>query len=176
MSVSSLLFRRSLKSSWPRLVLIALAVAFGVTILLSFTAYYNALIHTEAPTWTTALTDQATQPLEEKVISGTNPALYQIDLDATNLTTDQTVLSEEQQIRVYDFALTGPNSPRLADLPLPAPGEYYVSPALDAIIRAHPEADLGSRYGDAQLGVLPENLVEYRDQLLVIPASSASLM
>ena len=28
MSVSSLLFRRSLKSSWPRLVLIALAVAF----------------------------------------------------------------------------------------------------------------------------------------------------
>ena len=95
MSVSSLLFRRSLKSSWPRLVLIALAVAFGVTILLSFTAYYNALVHTEAPTWTTALTDQATQPLEEKVISGINPALYQIDLDATNLTTDQTVLSEE---------------------------------------------------------------------------------
>ena len=176
MSVSSLLFRRSIKSSWPRLVLIALAVAFGVTILLSFTAYYNALIHTEAPTWTTALTDQATQPLEEKVISGTNPALYQIDLDATNLTTDQTVLSEEQQIRVYDFALTGPNSPRLADLPLPAPGEYYVSPALDAIIRAHPEADLGSRYGDAQLGVLPENLVEYRDQLLVIRGVSLAAL
>ena len=176
MSVSSLLFRRSLKSSWPRLVLIALAVAFGVTILLSFTAYYNALIHTEAPTWATALTDQATQPLEEKVISGTNPALYQIDLDATNLTTDQTVLSEEQQIRVYDFALTGPNSPRLADLPLPAPGEYYVSPALDAIIRAHPEADLGSRYGDTQLGVLPENLVEYRDQLLVIRGVSLAAL
>ena len=176
MSVSSLLFRRSLKSSWPRLTLITLAVAFGVTILLSFTAYYNALIHTEAPTWTTALTDQATQPLEEKVISGTNPALYQIDLDATNLTTDQTVLSEEQQIRVYDFALTGPNSPRLADLPLPAPGEYYVSPALDAIIRAHPEADLGSRYGDTQLGVLPENLVEYRDQLLVIRGVSLAAL
>lgn len=176
MSVSSLLFRRSLKSSWPRLVLIALAVAFGVTILLSFTAYYNALIHTETPTWTTALTDQATQPLEEKVISGTNPALYQIDLDATNLTTDQTVLSEEQQIRVYDFALTGPNSPRLADLPLPAPGEYYVSPALDAIIRAHPEADLGSRYGDTQLGVLPEDLVEYRDQLLVIRGVSLAAL
>lgn len=176
MSVSSLLFRRSLKSSWPRLVLIALAVAFGVTILLSFTAYYNALIHTEAPSWTTALTDQATLPLEEKVISGTNPALYQIDLDATNLTTDQTVLSEEQQIRVYDFALTGPNSPRLADLPLPAPGEYYVSPALDAIIRAHPEADLGSRYGDTQLGVLPENLVEYRDQLLAIRGVSLAAL
>lgn len=176
MSVSSLLFRRSLKSSWPRLTLITLAVAFGVTILLSFTAYYNALIHTEAPTWTTALTDQATQPLEEKVISGTNPALYQIDLDATNLTTDQTVLSEEQQIRVYDFALTGPNSPHLADLPLPAPGEYYVSPALDAIIRAHPEADLGSRYGDTQLGVLPENLVEYRDQLLVIRGVSLAAL
>ena len=176
MSVSSLLFRRSLKSSWPRLVLIALAVAFGVTILLSFTAYYNALIHTEAPTWTTALTDQSTQPLEEKVISGTNPALYQIDLDATNLTTDQTVLSEEQQIRVYDFALTGPNSPRLADLPLPAPGEYYVSPALDAIMRAHPEADLGSRYGDTQLGVLPEDLVEYRDQLLVIRGVSLAAL
>lgn len=176
MSVSSLLFRRSLKSSWSRLTLIALAVAFGVTILLSFTAYYNALIHTETPTWTTALTDQATQPLEEKVISGTNPALYQIDLDATNLTTDQTVLSEEQQIRVYDFALTGPNSPRLADLPLPAPGEYYVSPALDAIICAHPEADLGSRYGDTQLGVLPENLVEYRDQLLVIRGVSLAAL
>lgn len=176
MSVSSLLFRRSLKSSWPRLALITLAVAFGVTILLSFTAYYNALIHTEAPTWATALTDQATQPLEEKVISGTNPALYQIDLDATNLTTDQAVLSEEQQIRVYDFALTGPNSPRLADLPLPAPGEYYVSPALDAIIRAHPEADLGSRYGDTQLGVLPENLVEYRDQLLVIRGVSLAAL
>lgn len=176
MSVSSLLFRRSLKSSWPRLTLITLAVAFGVTILLSFTAYYNALIHTEAPTWTTALTDQATQPLEEKVISDTNPSLYQIDLDATNLTTDQTVLSEEQQIRVYDFALTGPNSPHLADLPLPAPGEYYVSPALDAIIRAHPEADLGSRYGDTQLGVLPENLVEYRDQLLVIRGVSLAAL
>ena len=176
MSVSSLLFRRSLKSSWPRLVLIALAVAFGVTILLSFTAYYNALIHTEAPTWTTALTDQATQPLEKKVISGTNPALYQIDLDATNLTTDQAVLSEEQQIRVYDFALTGPNSPRLAGLPLPAPGEYYVSPALDAIMRAHPEADLGSRYGDTQLGVLPEDLVEYRDQLLVIRGVSLAAL
>ena len=168
MSVSGLLFRRSLKTSWPRLVLIMLAVAFGVTILLSFTAYFNALSNNEKATWTTALSEQFGQTIAEKEIAGVDPVIYQIETDATNLASAELNNNANKSIRVYDFAKTGTQSPDLAGLELPDPGEYYVSPALEAILQANPEADLGSRYGETQIGVLPRDLVPYRDQLWVV--------
>lgn len=168
MSVSGLLFRRSLKTSWPRLVLIMLAVAFGVTILLSFTAYFNALSNNEKATWTTALSEQFGQTIAEKEIAGVDPVICQIETDATNLASAELNNNNNKSIRVYDFAKTGTQSPDLAGLELPDPGEYYVSPALEAILQANPEADLGSRYGETQIGVLPRDLVPYRDQLWVV--------
>ena len=168
MSVSGLLFRRSLKTSWPRLVLIMLAVAFGVTILLSFTAYFNALSNNEKATWTTALSEQFGQTIAEKEIAGVDPVIYQIETDATNLASAELNNNANKSIRVYDFAKTGTQSPDLAGLELPDPGEYYVSPALEAILQANPEAGLGSRYGETQIGVLPRDLVPYRDQLWVV--------
>ena len=168
MSVSGLLFRRSLKTSWPRLVLIMLAVAFGVAILLSFTAYFNALSNNEKATWTTALSEQFGQTIAEKEIAGVDPVIYQIETDATNLASAELNNDNNKSIRVYDFAKTGTQSPELAGLELPDPGEYYVSPALEAILQANPEADLGSRYGETQIGVLPRDLVPYRDQLWVV--------
>lgn len=168
MSVSGLLFRRSLKTSWPRLVLIMLAVAFGVTILLSFTAYFNALSNNENATWTTALSEQFGQAIAEKEIAGVDPVIYQIETDATNLASTELNNNANKSIRVYDFAKTGTQSPDLAGLELPDPGEYYVSPALEAILQANPEANLGSRYGETQIGVLPQDLVHYRDQLWVV--------
>lgn len=168
MSVSGLLFRRSLKTSWPRLVLIMLAVAFGVTILLSFTAYFNALSNNEKATWTMALSEQFGQTIAEKEIAGVDPVIYQIETDATNLASAELNNNANKSIRVYDFAKTGTQSPDLAGLELPDPGEYYVSPALEAILQANPEADLGSRYGETQIGVLPQDLVPYRDQLWVV--------
>ena len=168
MSVSGLLFRRSLKTSWPRLVLIMLAVAFGVAILLSFTAYFNALSNNEKATWTTALSEQFGQTIAEKEIAGVDPVIYQIETDATNLASAELNNDNNKSIRVYDFAKTGTQSPELAGLELPDPGEYYVSPALEAILQANPEADLGSRYGETRIGVLPRDLVPYRDQLWVV--------
>lgn len=168
MSVSGLLFRRSLKTSWPRLVLIMLAVAFGVTILLSFTAYFNALSNNENATWTTALSEQFGQAIAEKEIAGVDPVIYQIETDATNLASTELNNNANKSIRVYDFAKTGTQSPDLAGLELPDLGEYYVSPALEAILQANPEANLGSRYGETQIGVLPQDLVHYRDQLWVV--------
>lgn len=168
MSVSGLLFRRSLKTSWPRLVLIMLAVAFGVTILLSFTAYFNALSNNEKATWTTALSEQFGQTIAEKEIVGVDPVIYQIETDATNLASAELNNNANKSIRVYDFAKTGTQSPDLAGLELPDPGEYYVSPALEAVLQANPEANLGSRYGETQIGVLPQDLVPYRDQLWVV--------
>ena len=106
MSVSRLLFRRSLKTSWPRLVLIMLAVAFGVTILLSFTAYFNALSNNEKATWTTALSEQFGQTIAEKEIVGVDPVIYQIETDATNLASAELNNNANKSIRVYDFAST----------------------------------------------------------------------
>ena len=168
MSISGLMFRRSLKTGWPRLVLIMLAVAFGVALLFSFTAYYNAMMTTEEPTWTSAVTEQAITPLAEKQIDGVDPALYSIETDVVNLASPEQNNPDAKNVRIYDFALTGENSPELAGLELPAPGEYYISPALANIMAANSEVDLASRYGDTLLGVLPEELVDYRDSLLVV--------
>jgi hypothetical protein len=60
-----------------------------------------------------------------------------------------------QVIGRVDLAGTGPNSPVPPGLSrLPGPGQYYASPALTALLRATPAAELGARYPGRQVGTI----------------------
>src|SRR5689334_24699447 len=52
-----------------------------------------------------------------------------------------------QDITRVDLAATGPSSPVPPGIPAdPGPGQYYVSPALAAVLRAAPANELADRY------------------------------
>jgi len=62
-----------------------------------------------------------------------------------------------QDITRVDLAATGPSSPVPPGIPAdPGPGQYYVSPALAALLRATPANELADRYPGTQAGVIGE--------------------
>lgn len=158
MSVSLLLFRKSFKTGWKRLALMTGAVAIGIWIVLAFTAIFNAMSNTNRYAFQNSLSQQMKDPLEKKKIDGVDPVRIRYDYDAWR----------DQTIRIYTLEQTGPHSPDLLGLKVPAAGEYYVSEALAKTVKEHPDDQLGSRFGDKQLGTLPSSVTAGRDELAVI--------
>ncbi|WP_146085033.1 FtsX-like permease family protein [Rathayibacter tritici] len=67
-----------------------------------------------------------------------------------------------------DVAVTGSPALRLpGGLPLPEPGEYVASPALQRLIAALPANELGDRYG-TPVGVLPTGVLEGDETLAIV--------
>src|SRR5581483_9724773 len=111
---------------------IAAAVAIGVGLLLSTFASMNAVNHA-------------------------NQHKYWLDTSAASRTEKAAVdplwwrphgdYYDGRSITEVDVAATGPTSPVPPGLThLPAPGEYYASPALAKLIRATPADQLGDRF------------------------------
>lgn len=71
-------------------------------------------------------------------------------------------------IRV-DVAATGPQSPVPPGIPrLPGPGQYYASPALSALLREAPPAELGDRYAGSQVGTIGPAALPAPNSLIII--------
>ncbi|MDO4271874.1 MAG: ABC transporter permease [Candidatus Saccharibacteria bacterium] len=164
MNVSFLLLRKSLNTGWKRLLLMIGSVAVGIWIIFAFTAVFNALSDNTRYTFYSTALDQATDETENKEIDGVDPVYFSSEVDSWRNT----------DIRIYSIEKTGDNTPDMVGLKVPEQGEYYVSPALDKLIKEHPEDNIGSRYGDKQIGILPEKLVSGRDVLTVIRGAKAS--
>lgn len=78
-----------------------------------------------------------------------------------------------RSIERIDLAATGAGAPVPEGLPrLPAPGEYYVSPALAELIAATPAGELGARFPGRQAGLVGAAALPSPGSLTVIVGGS----
>ncbi len=159
MGIAWVLLPSTLRQSWKRLTLTAVAIGLGVGILLAFSAVFHALVASpDRSAWRTLdVADSPTAPLKVSYAADPNLAAWR----------DQpiTVVS----VRVVDRTA----APALPGVTLPDVGEVYLSPALAAIERDHPADGVASRFGTRQLGVLPASLLASPDELVVLRGMSA---
>ncbi|MFI9328569.1 FtsX-like permease family protein [Kitasatospora sp. NPDC052868] len=137
-----------------RLVVIAAAVAIGVGLLLSTLASINAVGKAnERVLWTNtgAASRTETAPVD--------PLWWW----------DHGDYYDGKEIFRVDVAATGPTAPVPPGLTgLPAPGEYYASPALAELLRTTPSVELGDRFPGRMAGVLGDEALPSPDSLYVI--------
>ncbi|MEV8511868.1 FtsX-like permease family protein [Dactylosporangium sp. NPDC051484] len=68
-----------------------------------------------------------------------------------------------------DVGLTGPHPPVVPGLPrVPAPGEYYVSPALHDLIASHPADELAARFPGREAGIIDDSALASPDSLVAV--------
>jgi hypothetical protein len=138
-----------------RLVIISAAVALGVGLLLTALAGINAV---------------GAQNLRYAWLNsglvGETPGPKAADPSWWVLRDDY---YQAQRIGRLDVAATGPDSPVPPGIPrLPAPGEYYVSPALADLLRAHPAPDLADRFPGREIGTIGDSALPSPDSLLIV--------
>jgi hypothetical protein len=139
-----------------RLVTIAAAVALGTGLLLATLAAVNGV---------------NTQNARYTWLNSGVPAAQ--SAPATNADPMWWLLREDyfagQPIARVDVAATGPHSPVPPGIPaLPAPGEFYASPALSADLASTPAAQLGDRFPGRQVGTIAAAALPAPNMLIVI--------
>lgn len=159
-----LFLTRSGKNNWNRLGLTAAAVALGMLMILVFMTGVNALqTQSQHSSWRF---DLFIGEDNQKPINGVTPLKAKIATDG-NLNKWQ-----NETIAIVSLRATDATSPQLPGLPTPKDGEYYVSSGLYRITQAHPEDAIGKRFGDKQIGIIPEALSASPDALEVIKGMS----
>jgi hypothetical protein len=82
-----------------------------------------------------------------------------------------------QPIGRIDVAATGTSSPVPPGIPhLPGPGEFYASPALSALLRDTPAAQLGDRYPGRQIGTIGNVALPAPNSLIIVIGHTAAQM
>jgi FtsX-like permease family protein len=140
-----------------RLLITAAAVALGVGLLLATLAGINAVNAQNARyAWQNSGVPAAT---EAHAVPSPDPAYGTFRYEH----------HDGRTITRIDVAATGPRSPVPPGIPrLPAPGEYYASPAMSALLRTTPAAELGDRYPGRRAGVIGAAALPSPDSLIVI--------
>ncbi|TDC27794.1 ABC transporter permease [Micromonospora sp. 15K316] len=137
-----------------RLAVIATAVALGVGMLLTTLAGMNAVgAQNQRYAWlNTTVAPPSTDPAAD-------PLWWLIRED----------YHRGDSIGRVDVAASGPDAPVPPGMPrLPAPGEYYVSPALDELLRATPAAELADRFPGHRIGTIGPAALPSPDSLLIV--------
>ncbi len=68
-----------------------------------------------------------------------------------------------------ELAATGPTSPVPPGMPkLPAPGEFYASPAMSKLLQQTPSAQLGDRYPGRQIGTIGSSALPAPNSLIIV--------
>ncbi|MFH9350037.1 FtsX-like permease family protein [Kitasatospora sp. NPDC017646] len=142
-----------------RLLMIAAAVAIGVGLLLSAFSSVNAIDRAnERQVWMNTGAKGAT------AAGSADPLWWGARVDYYR---GRTVFRA-------DLAPTGPNPPAVPGLSrLPAPGEYYASPALEELIRATPAVELADRFPGRLAGTLGDDGLPSPDTLALVVGRTA---
>ena len=125
-----------------RLVILTIAVGLGVGLLLTAVAATNAVNtwNNRHDWWYTGSSSVPAGPA-----AGTAPLWWHPSSD----------LFDGQNINRFDVAATGASSPVPPGVPRdPAPGQYYASPALAALLRTTPANQLADRYPGRLAGTI----------------------
>jgi hypothetical protein len=146
-----------------RLVILMVAVGLGVGLLLTALAATNAAVtwnNRHAWFWTGTST---AAPVA--AAAGTAPLWWHPTGD----------LFDGQQIERFDVAATGASSPVPPGLPRdPAPGTYYASPALAALIRSTPAGELAGRYPGHLAGTIGDAALPSPSSLVIVVGRTAA--
>lgn len=142
------------REALARLAMIAAAVAIGVGLLLSTFASMNAVERTnQRQVW---LDTGAASRTEQ---ASANPLWWWPHGD----------YHDGKSLTEVDVAATGPNSPVPPGLThLPAPGEYYASPALAKLVRDTPADQLGDRFPGRLTGTIGDAALASPDSLIAV--------
>ena len=140
-----------------RLVVLAVAVGLGVGLLLTVVAAANAVsTWNNRHAWFLTGTEFV---LPGPATAGIAPLWWHPIGDTFN----------SQNIYRFDVAATGASSPVppgiLRD---PGPGQYYASPALAALLRSTPAAELADRYPGRLAGTIGDAALPSPDSLVII--------
>jgi hypothetical protein len=148
-----------------RLVIVAIAVGIGVGLLLTAVAAVNAVnAQNDRYAW---LDTGAGNPSP----AGSGGAAAPLRV---LITTDE---FDGQTIYRADVAATGPASPVPPGIPRdPGPGQYDISPALSALLRAAPADELADRYPGHQAGLIGQAGLPSPDSLVIVVGRSAAQM
>jgi len=167
MSISWLIFTKSLRQNWKRLCIIVFTVALGVGMLLSFSSVINGLNARSSRTeWKTAIKNAmkgASLP-----VNGADPLIARLLYS----TSGNLNMWQDQWINVTSLFSTGSTSLQFEGMPTPDAGEYYVSPAVEAIMQENPSIDLGIRFGTKKIGLLPSEYLASPNSLEVVRGMS----
>ena len=154
-----------------RLVIVAAAVGIGVGLLLTVVSAVNAVgVQNDRYAWL----DTGTPAAAAAAGSGGATTATSRDPLWALITTD---LFDGQAIFRADVAATGPASPVPPGIPRdPGPGEYYISPALSALLRSAPAGELADRYPGQQAGLIGQAGLPSPDSLVIVVGRSAAQM
>jgi hypothetical protein len=142
-----------------RVLITAVALALGVGLLLTALAGDNGL---HAQTNRGAWLDTSAQA------SRTSPTPHELWWLSS---TDQ---FHDLAIDRVDVAPAGPAAPVPPGIPrLPGPGEYYASPALNALIHSEPADELGDRFPGHEIGTIGPAALPSPNSLIVIVGHDA---
>ncbi|MFK3984100.1 FtsX-like permease family protein [Micromonospora sp. NPDC050397] len=147
-----------------RLTVITVAVALGVGLLLATVAGVNGVeAQNTRYAWLSTTADAqpagTTADTEPAGADAADPLWWLLRQDYFH----------GSSIGRVDVAATGPRAPVPPGIPrLPGPGEFYASPALDALLRTTPAAELGDRFAGRQLGTIGLEALPSPDSLLAV--------
>jgi hypothetical protein len=140
-----------------RLVILTIAVGLGVGLLLAAVAATNAAVtwnNRHAWFWTGTLSAPA-----GPAAPGVAPLWWHPSNDIFN----------GQHINRFDVAATGASSPVPPGIPRdPAPGQYYASPALAALLRSTPADQLADRYPGHLAGAIGDAALPSPNSLVIV--------
>jgi hypothetical protein len=152
-----------------RLVIVAVAVGIGVGLLLAAVSAVNAVnTQNDRYAWLDTGASNPSQPGSGGRHGGPAAPLRVL------ITTDE---FDGQTISRADVAATGPASPVPPGIPRdPGPGQYYISPALSALLRNAPAAELADRYPGHQAGLIGQAGLPSPGSLVIVVGRSAAQM
>jgi hypothetical protein len=144
---------RSGREAFVRLLVTTAAVAVGVALLLGVLAEFHAFqSQSNQPCWSCT----AGSPVPSSL-----PASGELWNDSVDFYQGRTITR-------LDVAALGADAPVLPGLPqLPAPGDYYASPALAALLRTVPADELGERFPGHQIGTIGDSALSGPGQLVI---------
>jgi hypothetical protein len=153
-----------------RLTIIAAAVALGVGLLLSILAAVNATgTQNSRNAWLNTGTGTgigagpagvvSAERAASGTASGADPLWWLLRADHY----------DGRIVGRVDVAATGPDSPVPPGISrLPAPGEFYASPAMAELLRSIPAAELADRYPGHQAGTIGKAALPGPDSLVIV--------
>jgi hypothetical protein len=168
------------KEAAVRLLIAAAAVALGVSLLLVALAGMNAINAQNGRTAWLNTPDFANGPAgiapgSKGAPVGPPPSsTAQVEPLLAAFNTDS---FKNQTVYRVDVAATGPSSPIPPGIPhLPAPGQFYESPALERLVRSTPATELGARFPGKQIGSIGPSALPSPNSLIIIIGHTSAEM
>ena len=171
MNLAFNIIKSSSKSDKNRLLLTSFAVGLGFLIILFLISGVNALIsgfndrgvlssNVSKAFMNVNSSDKNSEPTQK---GGKEPILFYAKNTPPSLSK-----WKNTEINIFSVKALSENSVSIPGLKTPKSGEFYVSPALDKVMKENSDSNLNKRFGDKKIGLIPDSLLQSPDDLSVV--------